>query len=279
MRTACNTVSFPRLLTLAAAMGLCLIAVSTTLAQASSDSLSGPKVQDNTPPGNTFGDSNKGGADRKFAQHGPPLGPMLRTLREMGSENAPANVKLSDDQVTQARAIARDFMEQVKAFRQQHADEIKAIRAKAGLPEQPAPDSHNSNAGDANQKHPRRGPGAGGPGAPGGREGGPEREFAGADPKDPKVKEAMQEMRTLMESGPKPQDAETKIWALLNPAQTAYLKQEMGKAQDHRREEMESRAKGKLKGKHAQPGASGNNGNSNPGGAAPSTGSTPPADQ
>ena len=291
-----HTLSFSsRAIMIAAVLGVSLAGANLALGQtsnsggapASNDPLSGPKTNDRTLPGRTFGDQQMGKGEGKFAQHEPPLGPMLRSLREMAGDSAPANVKLTSEQSDQIKAIAKDFQTQMKAYRNQHADEIKAIRAKAGLPEEPAggPGGPGGPGGGVGE-HRRRpsGGGPGGPGAGGGAAGpdagGPGGVPTGADAKDPKVKAAMEQLHALMQNGPKPTDAEAKIYAVLNDSQKAYLKTEMGKFQDERRARMEElKGKGKA-GKGAgkggkRPPSSGGDGAA-PGGAAPAGTSNQP---
>lgn len=193
------------------------------------DPMAGPGIKDNAPPGRAFGEPGSSGADRMFAPR-PPAHPLfMRAVRELGSPVAPEAVRLTPEQRDSIMEIEEGLREQQRAFREQHADEIRAIREKAGLP----PDADR---------------GGGERGARGGRR--PEMDRRGERRDDPEFKESREKLRELMDKAPKPDDAQARQWALLNPAQQAHVIRRMNEL----RERLIERTEGERAGKGRGPG-------------------------
>lgn len=159
--------------------------------------LGGPAVEDRAPPGDRpFGNPEGGKGAGKFAQRGAKHGMFLRAVADLDGPMA-----LTDEQEKQLREIEGAFREQMKAFRDEHAEEFKALRESVG------------------------GGGRGG-------EGRPERGKRDGANVDPKMKEAREKMRALMEKAPKPDESQARMWAVLTDEQRGFVKarmEDMGK--------------------------------------------------
>lgn len=210
----------------------------------SDDALKGPEVKDRNVPGgrSTFG---RGQGDRRRDGTGGPM-VMLRVLRSLNSEQAPEEVRASPEQADEIKSILDDFREDQKAFRDEHADEIKTLREKAGLP-----------AGEARR----------GPGGPDGA-GGPPPEGEGDAPRGkgkqarkqqraeatPEQQEARQQLKALMEKGPKFETYQAEIWEVLSAEQQTYVKAKVEEARANMDEMGGPRGReGRGKGEDARP--------------------------
>lgn len=238
MNSTRNESRFPiRTLTLAAILALAGSTAPIVVAddkpadttQSKDDALKGPEVKDRDVPGgrSSFGGEN---ADRRRDGRGGPM-IMLRVLRSLGSEEAPDEVRASPEQADEIRGIVEEFRDEQKAFRDEHQDEIKTLREKAGLP---AFEGRRGPGGPG-------GPGdAGGPGGPGGPDGAPQGEGQKGKGKPdrkqaraeatPEQLEARQQLKALMDKGPKFETYQTRIWEVLSPAQQTYVKGKMEEA-------------------------------------------------
>lgn len=198
-------------------------------------------------------DVNLPGRGRKFAQgmdmDRKPAGrtnsrAIMQTLGTLGDPETPDDLRLTDDQREQIRAIADEFRDQMREFREQHKDEFEKLRDAAGRPERGpregrgqrggpdrddrAPrdrDDNDMRAGPQNadaqrddnapppprQREGRRGPGPR-----------PERDEPSAD-----QKAARQQLRDLMSKGPKIEDFQARLWDVLTPAQRELANQRL----------------------------------------------------
>ncbi len=193
--------------------------------------LSGPEVKDREVPGSrsTFGEGMK---DRKMRTRPTPHPLFMRVIRSLGAEETPENLRLDQEQVRKIRAIEEELGQAARAFRDEHAGEIKALREKADMP-------GDDRDGPGARRRGADGEGAPPPpppeGAPRGRRG------AGQDENvSPEAQAARQELRALIQNGPKPDDYEAKMWAVLSEPQRALAKERLEKAKaEFQRREME----------------------------------------
>jgi len=187
----------------------------------SASPLSGPEVKDREIPGSrsTFGEGMK---DPKMRMRPTPHPLFMRVVRSLGGEDTPENLRLDQEQERKIRAIEQEFGQAVRAFREEHEDEIQALREKAGMP---------GEEGGADRAARRRGQeGEGAPplppeGAARARRGAP-----GDQNVSPEAQAARQQLRALMQKGPKPDDYEARIWAVLSEPQQALAKERLEKA-------------------------------------------------
>jgi len=223
-----RTLTLAAILALAGAAAPLAIADDTAPADATTstdDALKGPEVKDRNVPGgrSTFGGGQ--GERRRDGAGGPGPMVMLRVLRSLNSEQAPEEVRASPEQADEIKSILDDFRDDQKAFRDEHAEEIKTLREKAGLP-----------AGE-----PRRGPGgpdgAAGPGDPPPEGEGDAPRGKGKQARKqqraeatPEQQEARQQLKALMEKGPKFETYQTEIWEVLSAEQQSYVKAKVEEA-------------------------------------------------
>lgn len=218
------------------------------------DALKGPEVKDRNVPGGRSSFGGGQGERRRDGGGGPGPMVMMRVLRTLGSGEAPDEVRASPEQADEIRAIIDEFREEQKAFRDEHQEEIKTLREKAGLP-----------AGEA-----RRGPGGpdgagpGGPGGPGGPPPGGEADAPKGKGKQarkqqraeatPEQTEARQQLKALMDQGPKFETYQTQIWEVLSTEQQTYVKAKVEEAKANMGEMGGPRGReGKGKGEDARP--------------------------
>lgn len=210
--------------------------------------LAGPKVKDNSVPGQQrqFG----GGVGREKGQARPlPPGAFMQAVASLESKDAPANVALSEDQRTKIAQFRSDFEAKMKAYRDEHADEIKKIRDTLPGPDQRRIDEFLRGG---------RGPeGRDGKGEKRGPEG--ERRRGDQPPLDAmpdddmmrddnkpsaEVEAGRAKVRELIEGAPKPADAQQQVMALLSEAQKAHVKAEIERVTKERADRREGAGKG-----------------------------------
>jgi hypothetical protein len=167
--------------------------------------LQGPKVTPNRPlemedefaPG-------KGGD--KFSRREPPI-PMrayVQAVNKLKGDDAPKDLRLSDEQDKKIQAVMEEFRAAVADFQRTSRDEM----------DQPPPPEGGKPADDTkNDARPRRRPGAAG------EEGG-------------KARERLQELRR---NGPHPQEYETRIWNTLSEGQQKFVKADLDALREEQR--------------------------------------------
>jgi len=183
--------------TLGMALGLVLMSGSALGQEAPAPTekpapLQGPRVQENRAP--HVQDDFSDGMKAREGRMGPqiPMRAYSEVIGKLRGEQAPEGLRLSEDQEQKLGAIESEFREATRAYAQQQRQQ----RAANDQPRRPAAPPEGEAKPDAQQR-PRR--------------------------------EAMQEM---MRSGPKPGDYQTRIWAVLNEPQQAYVKVELDKVRD-----------------------------------------------
>lgn len=158
--------------------------------------LGGPKVDPQRIPGqrDTFAPRERRGA---AGQEIPPRA-FQRILNESLGENAPDAVRATPEQLEKFKAIAAEFESAVRAYQEQHREELQRIR-QAG--------------GDRGQRPARR--------ETDGEKGGPRDGRPMGDPMMSEEDRAklMERAREIRENAPKASDVQTKIWALLREDQ------------------------------------------------------------
>jgi Spy/CpxP family protein refolding chaperone len=223
-----------------------MVCAGSALAQAP---LSGPKVNEVAPPTGSPKFSGEARERGERPERPVPMPVFIRAIRSSLGENAPENLRLTDQQVDAIKTAEDQFRESVKAYVDEHREEIRDIARLRGPEGERARELLGGGPGA------RRGPG--GPGGPEGR-GGPDRrgqgrqrggpdapppppppppppgaegnEMAPPPPPPPppppggEMDEAEREAlrgkaRELMEGAPKPTDTQKQIWSLLRTEQ------------------------------------------------------------
>lgn len=179
--------------------------------------LGGPAVEDRAPPGDRpFGESMEGKVGGKFARRGPQHGLFLRAAADLEGPLA-----LTEAQEQQLREIESDFRNQMKAYRDQHAGEIKQLREQAGLGGDRAIERRTEEGRPPEGRPPERRPGKG---------------RFNPENATPEAKEARTKLKAIMEGAPKPDDSQARQWAVLNDEQRGFVKARMQDMQERARE-------------------------------------------
>lgn len=216
--------------------GLCLPA----LGQEHNDQpLKGPEVKDHSEPGKRekFGEPARGERRRgPDGMGGMPGMELMGGLSALRGEKAAPEVRLSEEQDTQIRALMETYRGEVQAYMDQHEGEIRKLREQAGVPGRrergpegrPAPEAQPKNNTDEMAPPP--------PPAP---------EGEGKAKPDPEQRRAlMEKMREIRDGAPKP--PVEKVMGVLRPEQQKVVRERMEKAKDRRgerREEMREQIK------------------------------------
>jgi hypothetical protein len=181
-----------------------LLLAGHTLAQ-SNNPLSGPPVKSDRPAHLQDRFSEGGGGDKRgpMNDRGVPIRAYMDIIAKLRAGDTPANLRLSDEQQKKIEAIAEEFRQSVRAYAEKMRDE-------PGAGPRPAP-----------------------PREQGAKPGDPQPTPPGGEGKRPN-RERAEEFRR---NGPKPLDAEVKIWALLTEPQQKFVDGEVQKL----RQEMEQR--------------------------------------
>lgn len=224
-------------LALVASVGL---AASIVNAEPPADPLKGPKVEPRNVPGDhgQFGDGRK---DRKAATPEIPHQAFMRMINATLGDQAPADLKLSDDQKAKIKSLSEDFEKKARDYRQQHANEFADMQKDMGgrpgaKPGKPGKDGEKAKRPDA----------------------APPTEMA--PEMTPEQREKLAEKyRELRANAPKPEDARTAIWAQLNDAQKKAVQAKIDAFRDEaikRRADAETKKKlNKNDGKDGKDGA------------------------
>lgn len=198
--------SFNRIIT-AALIVASAGAVTLAREPAGPNPLSGPKVQDNSPPG--VNQTLDGGQRDRRRAGGERNRPMLfmGAVMSLSRPETPESLRLTDEQRAQVEAIGKEYADALRAFRDAHREEIDALRGDR-------PRGQRDGAGG-----PRgQGDGAGGQRGPGAEGRGQQR---GRQDMTPEQQKKADELRALMDQAPKAEPFQTRMWALLSPEQQA----------------------------------------------------------
>lgn len=200
--------------------------------------LSGPSVNDASIPGQkrSFSAAGKQPGQRQEARAIPPR-IFMQALGVLRADNVGDGVRLSAGQEEMIRSIQNEFTVSMKAFRDAHKEEISAIRSQLGPEARAKLDQRARAAGLGGPGEFERRPGEARPAgkpdgapqakpadhpaeqmdAPGGK-------AAGANEKEEASKRRLIE---IMESAPKPKDAQAKVMSVLNEPQKELVKIEI----------------------------------------------------
>jgi gas vesicle protein len=231
--------------------------------------LGGPKVENIAPPTGSAGfDGMDSTQDRRGKGERPvPMRAFLHAIRETVGPEAPEALRLSDEQETAIRSAAETHRDAVKAYVDEHREEIKELSRLRG----PESDRLRELLGGG---PPRRGPG--GPDGPGGRggRGGPrgERPEGSPPPPPPPPPAPGEEMgeqapadraalraqaKALMDGAPKPTDTQKQIWALLRTEQQEAVQARIDQWKSDMKEREGERYGERIKGEIRQKGGKG----------------------
>lgn len=204
---------------MAGSLGMLVVCAGLASVAAAADPpehpLGGPTVEDRNAPGagNTFGEPMEGEKAKRGGRVDPRA--FFGAVRSMDEEGAPADVRPSDEQREQVRAIVEEFRAAARAFHDEHEEEIEALRSAAGI---------------------ERGPrGEQAPPPPPEAEG-ERREGAQVSPEQSAAREALHE---LMQQGPNPEEYFARVWEVLNEPQQEYLRSRIEEIQAQRLMERE----------------------------------------
>jgi hypothetical protein len=240
----------------ASALVVALALLAGTSLPASADPnvapLGGPAVSDRAPagPGNRLVRGAGNDEFKKDLADRLPPGGQLRVLRSLMDDDAPAEVRLTDDQRTKIEAILTNQREQMKAFMDANKAKLDAIRAEA---EKDRPRSGDAQNGET-PRRPRANAEA--------RKNQDARSRVGGEPGAPLPPrgELGKRFQEVMKDAPKPQDAFDRAWVLLNPQQQSFVsakledfKERAGEARKARYQNIKDRKRG-----NADPSAAGN---------------------
>ncbi len=228
------------LATIVLVAGSTLGTVAMAQDQKPDDSLSGPKVRDNSMPGQTR--QFAGGARAKGEPRPLPPRAFVRIVGSLEREDAPEGLALSAGQRTKIEAIREEFESSVQIFRDAHRDELLALRDSVppqergrieGFLRGPEGDRPEGRAGKAGKGDAQRGQNPRGEG----RGDGPPREemMDGDAPRagkgdrkpremSPEAKAARERVQEIMQDAPKPEEAQSQVMALLTQPQQEYVK-------------------------------------------------------
>lgn len=240
------------------------LATSAALAQDANkeqDALGGPKIKDNSVPGQTrqfAGGSREKGAPRPL----PPMA-MMRAIGSLDGPDAPEGLALTEDQKTQLKSIREEQQTLMRVYVEQHKDEILTLRDQLPERERRRVDAFlngpaNGPDGPRGERGPKGGPDRGPEGAamdemPRGERGRKGRADAPQAEPSPEALAARQRLRELMEGAPKPEDAQAKAMAVLTPAQQEHVKAKLEEV----RTRMQEGGKDAMRGDRARGGEGG----------------------
>jgi hypothetical protein len=160
--------------------------------------LGGPRVKDREVPGvrEAFAEGSGG---RFMQRERLPLPVFVEAVRSLQSPDAPAEVRLSQEQESTIRGLVTEFERQAREYRAAHRDDLRRLRQQAG---------------------PRDGGARAGAPAPGGAEGMAEGEAAGAD--QGRREAAAERLREIERNAPRVEDLYTRVWEHLSEPQRRW---------------------------------------------------------
>lgn len=191
---------------------------ASTLAQstppAASPVLKGPEVKDRDVPGvvGEFGSTN---VARRFADRMPPE-IFRKALGVLTAEDAPADLRATDDQRAQFKELVEDFEVRVREYRRSHGKEIAELRKLAGEIQGPRDAKKAEKKADADDSM---------------------QNMSEGDQK--KRDEAKAKLRELMEGAPKIDEVYTKVWAGLSEPQRKAVDAELEKFREEQAKQRE----------------------------------------
>ncbi len=221
--------------------------------------LSGPEVDDSRPGlvEDSFGEMATGKA-RLGAMAAIPAQDLRKILQGMNKEDAPDEIRMSDEQNTRVRELMSEYSRERRAWMVENKDELAELRKAAGMPEPVAQEGRGQRGergqreGDArkrgkpesaerNMMEPigeatgaRRMPAARMPARQSVDEGEQTRREM-----TPEQQAAAQRLREFMQKGPSTGDLQRRIYAELSPAQQKHVDAEVRRMADERGDQRE----------------------------------------
>jgi hypothetical protein len=195
--------------------------------------LEGPKVKDNSIPGQKRGFGE--GKERKAGERPTPMPVIVKAMDVLRGEKAGEN-RLSEEQETKIKAVMDEFRDSTKTYMDTHRDEVMSLRAQLSPEDRAKVDQ--AFGGEGRPLRPGKGGFKGGDkkedgGKPKGppKDGDPMMEAPGeGKPVDAEVSSKARARLTEIAVGrPKPEDAHAKAWAVLTESQRAILDAEVKK--------------------------------------------------
>ncbi len=186
------------------------------------DPLAGPKVKDNSVPGQQR--QFAGGVGREKGQPRPlPPGAFMRAVASLESKDAPAEVALTEHQRTQISQVRSDFEAKIKAYKDEHAEEIQEVRDTLPRADQRRIDEFLR--GPRGERGPKGDRPEGDQPPP--RDGDMMDEMQRDAKPSAEVEAARAKVRELIDGAPKPADAQQQVMAILTEAQKSHVKAEL----------------------------------------------------
>lgn len=219
-----------RALVLACIAGLC---VSASSAMADEPALGGPKVEERNVPGvrGSFGEEDRGRRGAMGDQLPPQA--LRRALESVIGPEGPEATRATPEQLDKIESIVREHEQSVRAYMQQHREEIGKLRREAGP---------RGNEGDRPR---RRGPESDRPTPPAGDDMMDESDAKQADPAakeaEAKRQTARDRMREIQAGAPKLEDAMTKVWSELNETQRQAVDERLDEVRERISQERQER--------------------------------------
>lgn len=212
-----------------------LIGVQT--ARADDDGLGGPKVKDNSVPGNR----GKLGDGSRERGEGRPQAPraFIRAVESLKAESTPAELRLTAEQESKIKTLREEFEAKVQAYRDANKDEVIKLREDVGPRERRRIDEMLRGPGEGPREGARREERPKG-------EPGDDMMGEGKPVDEAKAEAARKRLREIMEASPQPTEVQTAVMGVLTEQQKEHVRTTMEKMAKERQEEMGQRGEGML---------------------------------
>jgi len=197
---------------------LCGTSISLAQGPPSDETLRGPKVNDRAVPGVSTDFGERTGKPDKFQRGDPRIAhrQFMDAIHSLEADDIAADLRITEDQLAQIDAIDKELRAALESFRADHQAEIDELRAKSGE----LRDERRERRSDRPEGPPTK----------------EDKARAKAAKADPEVQAAKEKLKALKESGPKPEDYHTRMWAVLSAPQQALAQSRLDSMRDDRRE-------------------------------------------
>jgi hypothetical protein len=217
-------------------VGVAGLASSASLYAQDDGALGGPKVNDKSVRGERRTLTGKG--DPKIDRPARAQARLFeRAVGSLRADDAPAELKLTDDQDAKIGAIREEFLAQLRSYADEHRAEFGQLRDQLPPRERGRVDQFLSSPRGPGGPDAERGPrgkagdtpGGKGKGGPGGPPPPPDDAMQGDEPmRDAgEVEAAKARLKELMDGAPKPVDAHARMMAVLTDAQRDAVNKEL----------------------------------------------------
>ncbi|HLP85387.1 MAG TPA: hypothetical protein VK157_13640 [Phycisphaerales bacterium] len=211
--------------------------ISVQTARADDDGLGGPKVKDNSVPGNR----GKLGDGSRERGEGRPQAPraFVRAVESLKAESTPAELRLTAEQESKIKTLREEFEAKVQAYRDANKDEVIKLREDVGPRERRRIDEMLRGPGEGprdgarREERPKGEPGDG-------------MMDEGKPVDEAKAEAARKRLREIMEAAPQPTEVQTAVMGVLTEQQKEHVRTTMEKMAKERQEEMGGRGEGML---------------------------------